>query len=173
MVGVEGDDLTQKLFFAMWGLCWCNLFASFRECNPYNTRMCLSRKQLKQSSTKHNIGRFSISMTGEQEIQLESVPGHSSTGRFPPPKSKKSVCNEIHPNRSGYAIQSFSNQNQGCSNFRSGFTKFFISKNLFFLVTIFRHVGPVTATLTLQICCQQCVVMIYRWFREVVMLWRH
>ena len=38
--------------------------------------------------TWHTIGRFSISMMGEQEIQHESVPGHSSTGRFPPPKSK-------------------------------------------------------------------------------------
>ena len=26
MVGVEGDDLAQKLFFAIWGLCWYNLF---------------------------------------------------------------------------------------------------------------------------------------------------
>ena len=24
MVGVEGDDLTQKLVFAIWGLCWYN-----------------------------------------------------------------------------------------------------------------------------------------------------
>ena len=24
MVGVEGDDLTQKLVIAMWGLCWYN-----------------------------------------------------------------------------------------------------------------------------------------------------
>ena len=39
--------------------------ASFREGNPGLTqRMCLSLKQLKESSTKHNIGRFSISMMG-------------------------------------------------------------------------------------------------------------
>ena len=25
MVGVEGDDLTQKLVFAIWGLCWYNM----------------------------------------------------------------------------------------------------------------------------------------------------
>ena len=24
MVGVEGDDLTQKIVFAIWGLCWYN-----------------------------------------------------------------------------------------------------------------------------------------------------
>ena len=26
MVGVEGDDLTQKLVLAIWGLCWYNFF---------------------------------------------------------------------------------------------------------------------------------------------------
>ena len=84
-------------------------------------------------------------------------------GDFHHQSQNKSVCNEIHPNRSRCAIQSFSNQNQGCSNFRSGFTNFFISKNLilqwpFSVFSGSRH-SDFDVTDMLYMC----------WFHEVVM----
>ena len=125
--------------------------------------MCLSLKQLKESSTKHNIGRFSISMMGEQEIQLESVPGHSSTGRFPPPKSKKNLPVMKFTQTDLDELYNHVQTRIRVAQTFEGFTKFFISKNLilqwpFSVCSGSRH-SDFDVTDMLYMC----------WFHEVVM----